>query len=82
VIDKFVLLFRRQYREIITGLNVDRMKIIIKHNIPLFARVGGKITEYAKNKVFKQLKITKSAPLLPCITLFTSVTDLPYAHII
>jgi hypothetical protein len=82
MIDKFVLLLRRQYREITIGLNADRIKIITKHNIPLFARVRGKITGYAKNKILKQLKITKSAPLLPCTTLFTSATNLPYAHII
>ena len=53
MIDKFVLLLRRQYREIITGLNADRIKMITKYNISLFARIGDKITRYAKNKILK-----------------------------
>jgi hypothetical protein len=82
MIDKFVLLFRRQYREITTGLNINRMKIITKYNISLFARVRDKITGYAKNKVLKQFKITKLASFFPCITLFTSATNLLCVYII
>jgi len=52
VMDKYLLILRRQYREITVNMEQDRQKRSHITNIPLFARVIEKVTSYALNHVF------------------------------
>jgi MULE transposase domain len=84
VMDKYLLILRRQYREIMTNLTQDRQKASHRTNIPLFARVIEKVTTHALKLVLKnqeRLRKLKEGEELPlCTGQFYSATGVPYAH--
>jgi hypothetical protein len=81
VIEKYLLVLRQQYREIVSRMAQDRQKDSHRTNIPLFARVIDKVTTYALKEVLKNQAIMKKhEELPPCTGQFFSATGLPCAH--
>jgi hypothetical protein len=78
VMEKFLLVLRQQFKEIINNIATDRQKVTHRTNIPLFARVIDKVTIHALKLVLKNHEVIKKYEKLPpCTGQFYFVTGLP-----
>jgi hypothetical protein len=81
VMEKFLLILRQQFKEIINNMATDRQKATHRTNIPLFARVIDKVITHVLKLVLKNHEVMKKhEELPPCTGQFYSATGLPCIH--
>lgn len=86
VVDAYSLLITKQTKAHYLGMDEDRLRPQIRHQLPLFALVLPKITNFALGKVYEQLSLLEKEKQdrveTVCKHIFTTTMGMPCLHVL